>query len=330
MARTPTKHNPSENLYPYDVKLATGKAGANGSTYTVTGAYQKETQTVTSPNSSPILYYGENFKISGVTDTQKYIGAAVNSSNQVIGFFFENVDTGTYYLFTTSNQAAKGTITLDLSTGVNDPNPDNWDLNTGAAVAYCFMAGTAVCTPAGDTAVETLKTGDLVTLSDGRIAPVSWLGVQTVSMAFADPLRVLPIRVKANALGENLPQRDLLLSPDHALLVDGILAQAGALVNGVSIVRETQAPAVFTYYHVEVADHALILAENVPAETFVDNVDRMAFDNWEEHQKLYGDAPSIAEMDYPRAKSTRQVPQATRDRLLALGETLYGTQRAAA
>jgi hypothetical protein len=331
MARNPTKPpaNPSEKLFPYDVKLATGVAGANGSTYTVTSAFQTGTQTVTSPNSSPILFFGENFKISGETDTQKYLGTAVNSAHQVIGFFFEDVTTGTFFLFTTSDVAAKGAITLDLSTGVNDPNPDNWDLSTGAAVAFCFMAGTAVRTPAGDVAVETLKTGDLVTLSDGRIAPVSWLGVQTVSMVFADPLRILPIRVKAGALGAGLPQRDLLLSPDHALLVDGILAQAGALVNGVSIVRETQVPAVFTYYHVEVADHSLILAENVPAETFVDNVDRMAFDNWEEHQNLYGDAPSIAEMDYPRAKSARQVPQATRDRLLALGEALYGTQAAA-
>lgn len=328
--------NPSEKLFPYNVTLATGAAGANGSTYTVTSAFQDTTQTVTSPNSSPILSFGENFKISGESDKQEYLGTAVNSSGQVIGFFFEDVTTGNFFLFSTSDDLVTAhshttvTVTLDLSTGVNDPNPDNWDLSTGAAVAFCFMAGTAVRTPTGDVAVETLKTGDLVTLSDGRIAPVSWLGVQTVSMVFTDPLRILPVRVKADALGAGLPQRDLLLSPDHALLVDGILAQAGALVNGVSIVRETQVPAVFTYYHVEVADHSLILAENVPAETFVDNVDRMAFDNWEEHQKLYGDAPSIPEMDYPRAKSARQVPQATRDRLLALGEALYGTHRAAA
>ncbi|HUW80553.1 MAG TPA: Hint domain-containing protein, partial [Acidocella sp.] len=194
----------------------------------------------------------------------------------------------------------------------------------------CFMAGTSVRTPSGDVAVETLKTGDMVSLSDGHIAPVSWLGVQTVSMVFADPLRVLPIRIKAGALGEGLPGRDLLLSADHALLVDGILAQAGALVNGVSIIRETQVPTVFTYYHVEVADHSLILAENVPAETFVDNVDRMGFDNWAEHEALYGNAVAIVEMDYPRAKSARQVPQAIRNRLMARAEAIYGKVPAAA
>jgi hypothetical protein len=337
MAKTHTKPpaNPSENLFPYNVTLATGAAGAEGSTYTVTSAFQASTQTVTSPNSSPILFFGENFTISGETDTQKYLGTAVESG-KVVGFFFEDVTTGSFFLFSTSNDLLTPhshtpvTVTLDLSTGVNDSNANNWDLTTGAPVAFCFMAGTGVRTPAGDVAVETLKTGDLVTLSDGRVAPVSWLGRQTVSTRFADPLRSLPVRIKANALGEDLPQRDMLISPDHALLVDGILVQAGALVNGVSIVRETQVPVVFTYYHVEVADHSLILAENVPAETFVDNVDRMAFDNWEEHQKLYGDAPAIPEMDYPRAKAARQVPPATRDRLLTLGETLYGAQRIAA
>ncbi len=47
-------------------------------------------------------------------------------------------------------------------------------------------------------------------------------------------------------------------------------------------------PASFTYFHVELANHALVLAEGVPAETFVDNVERLAFDNWAEHEALYG------------------------------------------
>jgi hypothetical protein len=192
----------------------------------------------------------------------------------------------------------------------------------------CFMAGTMVATPTGLRAIETLEAGDLVLTSEGAAAPVRWLGVQTVSTRFADPVRVMPIRVRAGAMGDGLPRRDLLVSPCHALLVDGILIQAGALVNGTSIARETDVPEIFTYYHVELNDHSLILAEGVPAETFVDNIDRMAFDNWAER----GDeAEAIAEMDYPRAQSARQVPAATRQRLSARGDALLGwTLQAAA
>jgi hypothetical protein len=73
-------------------------------------------------------------------------------------------------------------------------------------------------------------------------------------------------------------------------------------------VRETTVPRVFVYYHVELDDHSLIVAENTPVETFVDNVDRLNFDNWVEHQALYPEGKSINELPYPRAKAHRQVP----------------------
>jgi hypothetical protein len=180
----------------------------------------------------------------------------------------------------------------------------------------CYYPGTGIRTPAGDVAVEDLAIGDVVVTADGRALPIRWIGRNTVSTRFADPLRVLPIRIRAGALADSLPERDLLVSAEHALLVEDILVQAGALVNGLSIIREADVPETFTYYHVELAEHALILAEGAPAETFVDNVHRSAFDNWEEHEALYGVAP-VAEMGYPRAQSHRQVPVAIRERLMA-------------
>jgi hypothetical protein len=193
-------------------------------------------------------------------------------------------------------------------------------------VVICFMVGTMIRTPAGEVAVETLKRGDLVSTSDGRAMPVSWLGRQTVSTVFADPRRVLPIRIRAGALGENVPSRDLLLSPDHAIRVDDVLIQAGALVNETSIVRETNVPQTFTYYHVELDDHSLILAENTPAETFVDNVDRLAFDNWEEHEVFYPEGKAIIELPYPRAKAHRQVSRSIREQLAERERLLIGVK----
>jgi hypothetical protein len=187
----------------------------------------------------------------------------------------------------------------------------------------CFLAGTRIATPAGETAVEDLAIGDLVLTADGGAVPVRWIGVQTVARLFADPLRTLPVRISAGALGEGLPVRELLVSPDHALMLDDVLVQAGALVNGTTIVRETAMPERFTYYHVELVDHSLILAEGVPAETLVDNVTRRRFDNYAEYESLYGEATdSIAEMDVPRVKSARQLTKAVRERIAARAAAL--------
>jgi hypothetical protein len=194
----------------------------------------------------------------------------------------------------------------------------------------CFCGGTMIRTPQGEMAVEALKSTDLVATADGRFLPVSWIGRQTISTVFADKLRVLPIRIKAGALGDQVPQRDLLISPDHAILIEGALIQAGALVNGTSIIRETNVPPVFIYYHVELDDHSLILAENTPAETFVDNVDRLNFDNWAEHEGLYPEGKSINELPYPRAKAHRQVPVNIRVMLAERAELIGALSESAA
>jgi Hint domain len=243
------------------------------------------------------------------------------------------IDGGTHNLGTWNNVTGNGDLgdwTSGPAPGGNDafnaasnpgvinalsPNDVTLMNVLGWTTTACFMPGTMIRTPNGEVVVETLKRGDLVLTTKGQVAPVSWVGRQTVSTRFTDPLRVLPIRIKAGALAENVPARDLLLSPDHAVLVDGAMIQAGALVNGTSIVREAKVPKIFIYYHVELDDHSLILAENTPAETFVDNVDRLAFDNWAEHQALYPDGKQIEELPYPRAKAHRQVPVEMRVRL---------------
>ncbi len=113
--------------------------------------------------------------------------------------------------------------------------------NTIEAIT-CYARGTMIATPDGEAAVETLRAGDFVLTAEGALRTVRWIGRQTVSKLFADPLRSYPVRVKAGALGDMAPSRDLLISPDHALLFDGVLLQAGALVNGTSIVRERTVP----------------------------------------------------------------------------------------
>ena len=176
----------------------------------------------------------------------------------------------------------------------------------------CFVEGTRIATPGGEVAVETLRPGDLVATVGGPAMPVRWLGVQTVATRFADALRLFPVRLRAGALADNVPSRDLLLSPGHALLLEGALVQAGALVNGSTIARVTEVPERWRYYHVELDAHALLLAEGAAAESFLDGVELTAFDNAGERE-----ARETAELPYPRIKSHRQVPAALRDRIAA-------------
>jgi hypothetical protein len=237
------------------------------------------------------------------TVNYSYEGLASN------GGFIASIGTGKdvkYYLFTDSE--ASGLI---LTT-------------TKAPTTICFLPGTQIATPQGEVDVESLRRGDLVETADGRAVPVRWVGRQTISTLFADPLRVLPICIKAGALAENVPSRDLYVSPDHAILIDDILVHASALVNGTSIVRAPAPARTFIYYHVELADHSLLLADNVPAESFIDNVDRLAFDNWDEHEGLGDETAPLVEMAYPRAKAARQVPVAMRERLAARAQALFG------
>ena len=191
----------------------------------------------------------------------------------------------------------------------------------GTDITLCFYSGTRLATPDGEIAVEHIRPGTLLRTAGGKSLPVRWLGRSEISTRFADPLRALPVRIRAGALGNGLPHRDLLVSPDHAMFIENILIQAAALVNGTSIIRETNVPERFTYYHVELASHELLLAEGAKTESFVDNVDRMHFTNWLEHEALPG-VPPIEEMPFPRAKSHRQVPARIHQMLKQLGEKL--------
>jgi hypothetical protein len=236
------------------------------------------------------------------------------------------------YSATDSYSVSGGVVTIsaggaDYQLAIDGATAGGFQLHAGngneLVFVVCYYPGTRIRTPAGDVPVESLQVGDPVVTSEGDIMPVRWIGRNTVSTRFADPLRVLPIRIRAGALAEGLPTRDLLVSPEHAVLVEDVLIQASALVNGCSIIREQDVPETFTYYHIELSEHSLILAEGTPAESFVDNIHRSAFDNWEEYEVRYGNNP-IHEMALPRALSHRQVPAEIHARLTARAHPIFG------
>jgi hypothetical protein len=190
----------------------------------------------------------------------------------------------------------------------------------------CFLTGTRIATPSGEVAIEALAPGDTVLTAAGEARTVRWIGRQTLLSGVARRRGVLPVRVSAGALGENLPVRDLLVSPAHALAIDGMLVQAGALVNGTTIRTEAAMPWSFRYWHIELDAHELLLAEGMAAESFVDNVEPTAFDNAAERPAF----PAIAEMALPRALSHRQVPASIRRLVAERAALLDGPKQAVA
>ena len=99
--------------------------------------------------------------------------------------------------------------------------------------------------------------------------------------------------------------------------MDGVLCEAGTLVNGTTITRVplSELGESYTVFHVETEAHEIILANGAPAETYVDNVSRCAFDNFAELVKQYGDQPEMKELPYPRASNARHLPAHTKSRL---------------
>lgn len=142
----------------------------------------------------------------------------------------------------------------------------------------CFAAGSGIATARGRVPVERLRVGDLVRTAGGPLRPVVWLGWREVDAAsHPKPEDVWPVRVRAGAIAPGQPSRDLLLSPDHALLLDGALVPVRYLLNGATIVQERVAR--IAYWHVELPEHGALLAEGLAAESFLDTGNRGAFAN---------------------------------------------------
>ncbi|MCB8882165.1 Hint domain-containing protein [Acidisoma cellulosilytica] len=144
--------------------------------------------------------------------------------------------------------------------------------------APCFAAGTLILTEQGEVKVEDLRIGDRLITASGAALPVNWIGHrQVICRRHAEPQKVLPVRIAAGAFGETVPARDLYLSPDHAVFAEGVLIPVKHLINGTSV-RQIEAEAV-TYFHVELTQHDIILAEGLATESYLDTGDRRSFAN---------------------------------------------------
>ncbi|MDP3264542.1 MAG: Hint domain-containing protein [Tabrizicola sp.] len=164
------------------------------------------------------------------------------------------------------NAIGNGSIPLD---GLNF-NPDPF--------YPCFCAGTMIATPTGPRGVETLGAGDRVLTDTGASRPILWVGKSRVSLAElrANP-RLAPVRVPAHSFGPSLPAADLLVSPQHRIVLHHpaaellfaaprVLAAARHLVG--TFAEETTPTADVDYFHILTDAHEILLSNGLPSESF--------------------------------------------------------------
>ncbi len=125
---------------------------------------------------------------------------------------------------------------------------------------------------------------------------------------------ILPVCVKAGAVTDNVPARDLWVSPNHAMYLNGVLIETKDLINGVSIVQ-AQTVDTIDYIHIELDSHDVIIAEGALAESFIDDNSRAMFHNTHDYAALYDEEPPApAHYCAPRLDEGYEV-EAVRQRL---------------
>ncbi len=194
--------------------------------------------------------------------------------------------------------------------------------------AVCYAAGTRILTRQGEVAVEALREGDeVMTLLGQGFAAVTWLGHHRMNLkTHPNPRAVQPVRILAGAFGPGRPARDLRVSPGHALYVDGVLIQAERLVNGATVRREEACETV-VYWHVELERHDVLVAEGLPAESYLDTGNRTAFVGGGDYVQLHPDfAPRhSAETCAPMVHEGVRL-EAVKARLLRRAQEAFGWQ----
>ncbi len=188
-------------------------------------------------------------------------------------------------------------------------------------VIACFTPGTMISTRGGELRVEDLAVGDLVLTRDNGYQPIQWLGRRDLS---ADELRATPkynpIRIAAGALGQGLPRQDMLVSPQHRVLVANaraellfaeheVLVAAKHLTDLQGIDRIT--PQGVSYIHFMFENHEIVLSDGAWTESFQPGLGSLAGLLDAQRDEILELFPALRQgEDYPAARTTLRAREA--------------------
>jgi hypothetical protein len=273
---------------------------------------------------------------SGDIIVPKFLGSPGSAVNiELKGIAYSSV---THYSY--SGNALGGVLSIDTTSGdysfhfVGDLQTSNFTLSNGSTLSTlppvldvtvtpgCYGAGTRIATVRGEIRIENLRVGDLALTASGALRPVRWIGWRAIETTnHPAPHDVWPVRICANAFGEGIPRRDLLVSPGHNIAFGGALIPAIALANGATV-RQLERDHV-TYFHVELDSHDILLAEGLPAESYLDCGNRGAFSNGGAFLELHPNfAPRTEGETYLPIRKSGPVVALAKASLLARAEKL--------
>ncbi|MES2145408.1 MAG: Hint domain-containing protein [Pseudomonadota bacterium] len=194
------------------------------------------------------------------------------------------------------------------------------------AGVICFGPGTRLSTPGGARAIEDLRPGDLVSTKDNGPQEILWTGHRRLSGARLHAMPHLrPVRFRSGALGIGQPDGDLVVSPQHRMVVrsqaaldlfrtDEVMVAAEHLLNGRSVTLDRDLRDV-TYFHVLLGRHNVIWANGLETESFHPAHMDLATLNPDQFDGLMGTLPDLRadpRIYGPDARRTMTAPEAAR------------------
>ncbi len=230
---------------------------------------------VDSVNTTDVVIIVDDIDNDGTISNDEWDAAVSGDGNDIgsAGFLYEGSG-NTGFLYSTDG-ATTFTAGQNVS-AIRDNMSNNFEADVSGVV--CFAEGTRIATSQGSMPIEALAVGDDVMTAKGLICPIRWIGRRAVSefeLLHAPKLR--PIRIRADALGRQIPRRDLVVSRQHRILVRSkiagrmfgtseVLIPAIKLVGVPGIAIDDSVKSI-TYFHILLDEHEILLADGAPAES---------------------------------------------------------------
>jgi sorbitol-specific phosphotransferase system component IIA len=275
----------------------------NGDTLIIGGvAYQINEIYVPSNNSTRIIHDGGTVNVADRNDNDVDVLILEVRSGATTRYFLIPADR-------LGNLSNISSITLGAfeDAGGNDATITAFANNS---ITICFTRGVLIRTIEGEVPIEKLVANNLVLTMDNGYQPIRWIGSRSLSR---DELRanpaLLPIRIRADALGRGMPRRDLLVSRQHRILLRSriarnmfgcpeVLVPAKDLVfmQGVEEVGESDFDQI-DYWHFMFDRHQVVYAEGAAAESLFTGPEALRAVGPEAAQEIFKILPELAHVD---------------------------------